>query len=449
MGIIDGGKIIRTIVGESIKIAKKSITLTATEGNLIFNAATKVEMEGKLNGVKYLNEYKPPLPLRVIKLDGPFDDKGKKVNILEKEKGYTYKVIQFNRLPKKYEIKELKWATKLDDQSINVNYPSKKGQQEVIFKVSENLNVTKLRVFAYFKTPIDEVSIETSLIKEEIIIIVGTEQHSQTYGNKLMFPAQAVREIRKNYKDHKHTNILIFKDGFTAMELSIIKRDAKKWNNTIYFKQITSVTDLVNYINNGDATITRENLKIGKIIIFAHGLPSVLDFGLDGKNQESQRFTIKHVKKLKKESFIDSPTIYSYACRTGNSDNRPITLGSGYKYDSESIKLVKPDESLAQKLAEHLNAKVHAFLRRSNYTSTWLDGGDKSYKKDYITIEDEEVSNPLNPRDWYRWIQKKGWDQALWNTSGAYSAPRSGETPGGLLEGGMFIFEKGKKPRKE
>ena len=442
---IEGGNIVRKIGGESIKRAKESITLTANGGNLTFNARKKVTMVGRNGGVQYLNDYTPPPPLRVVKLDGPFDEKGQKVTVLEKEKWYTYKVIQFNRDFKEYEIKGLKWATKFDNQPLNTGYSNIQGLKEVKFNVNKKLNGSKFIVYAYFEKLIDEASIEVSLKTEEVIIIVGTEQHSQTYGNKLMFPAQAVREIRKNYKEHKHTNILIFKDGFTAMQLSIIKRDAKKWNNTVYFKQINSVTDLVNYINNGDATITRENLKIGKIIIFAHGLPSVLDFGLDGKNQEFQRFTIKHVKKLKKESFIDSPTIYSYACRTGNSDDRLITHRSGYEYDSESIKLVKPDESLAQKLAEHLNAKVHAFLRRSNYTSTWLDGGDKSYKKDYITIEDEEVSNPLNPRDWFR----KGWDEALWNSSGAYSVPISGKSPGGLLEGGMFIFEKSKKPRKE
>ena len=38
-----------------------------------------------------------------------------------------------------------------------------------------------------------------------------------------MFPAQAVREIKQNYKDNKHTNIVIFKDKFTALQLSIIK----------------------------------------------------------------------------------------------------------------------------------------------------------------------------------------------------------------------------------
>ncbi|CVK15922.1 hypothetical protein Ga0061079_10440 [Apibacter mensalis] len=31
---------------------------------------------------------------------------------------------------------------------------------------------------------------------------------------------------------------------------------------------------------------------------------------------------------------------------------------------------------------------------------------------------------------------------------GVYSAPTSGKTPGGRLEGGMFIFEKGKNQEK-
>ena len=87
---------------------------------------------------------------------------------------------------------------------------------------------------------------------------------------------------------------------------------------------------------------------------------------------------------------------------------------------------------------------MYAFLRRSNYTSTWLDKGDENYKKKYITIEDEEVSNPINPKDWFR----KGWDDALWNPEGAYLKPTSGNTPGGQLPSTMYKFEKGKKPSK-
>jgi len=260
-----------------------------------------------------------------------------------------------------------------------------------------------------------------------------------------MFPAQAVREIRENYKNHKHVNIIIFKDEFTEMQLSIIKRDAKKWNTNLYFKKIYSVSEFITYINNGDATVARNKTKISTVKIFSHGLPSVLDFGLDGKNADSQRFEIKHVPQLKREVFTEKPEIYSYACRTGNSDGRSVTLNPSYKYDTESIKLVEPNKSLAQKLADQLNAKVYAYLRRSNYTPTWLDKGNNEYKSKYMTIEDENVSNPLNPKDWFR----KGWDEALWNPDGAFLPPKSGDSPAGLLQDGMFIFEKDKKEIKK
>lgn len=112
--------------------------------------------------------------------------------------------------------------------------------------------------------------------------------------------------------------------------------------------------------------------------------------------------------------------------------------------------MVKPEESLAQELSNHLNAKVFAFLRRSNYTSTWLDGGDKAYKSKYITIEDEDVSSPLNPIDWYRsTLGDSKWDEALWNSNGAFLPPSSGNSPGGVLPQGLFVFEKNKKPVKK
>lgn len=71
-------------------------------------------------------------------------------------------------------------------------------------------------------------------------------------------------------------------------------------------------------------------------------------------------------------------------------------------------------------------------------------GGKKEYKSKYITIEDENASNPLNPKDWFR----KGWDEALWNPDGAFLPPKSGDSPGGLLQGGIFIFEKSKEPKQ-
>ena len=64
-------------------------------------------------------------------------------------------------------------------------------------------------------------------------------------------------------------------------------------------------------------------------------------------------------------------------------------------------------------------------------------GGTQTVKVDLKIAEMEnnkyEVKTKMYIGDWY----------------GVYSAPTSGKTPGGRLEGGMFIFEKGKKIRKE
>lgn len=382
--------------------------------------------------------------LKVIKVEGPFDEKDKLLDCVEKGKWYKYKAI-FNRNPEKDELETLKWASEYDEsrKKNSLSDVSNRGWTEISHQVYSTCTAHKLKIYAYFQRP--ESYAKAEIVQGEILIIVGTEQHSQTYGNKLMFPAQAVREIRENYKDHKYANIIIFTDEFTDMQLSIIKRDAKKWNANLYFKKITNISQLIEYINNGDATVNRGKTKVSTLKIFSHGLPSVLDFGLDGDNEEFQRFKIQHVSQLKKESFTLKPEIFSYACRTGNSDARLVAYRNGYEYDAESIKLVKPEESLAQKLAEHLDAKVYAYLKRSNYTSSWLDGGDKRYTKNYLTIEDENVSNPLYYKDWFR----KGWDEALWNPFGAYLPPTSGKTPGGVLEEGMFVFEKNINPRKK
>lgn len=119
-----------------------------------------------------------------------------------------------------------------------------------------------------------------------------------------MFPAQAVREIKQNYKDNKHANIVIFKDKFTALQLSIIKRDARKWNKDLYFKQINSVNDLIAYINNGDTTVDRSKLKISTIKIFSHGLPSILDFGLMVKMRLLKDLKLNMLVSLRKNHLV-------------------------------------------------------------------------------------------------------------------------------------------------
>lgn len=437
-----------------IQVFAKNIRGNANGGILEESKFTKNIAGGRQiqngfgGGINYDVNQPKKEALKVIKVEGPFDENNKLLDSVEKGKWYKYKA-KFNREPENDELKILKWASEYDEtrrQNLLIDV-SNKGLVEISHQVLATSTAHKLKMYAYFQKP--EAYAKAEIIQGEVLIVIGTEQHSQSYGNKLMFPAQAVREIRENYKDHKYANIIIFSDEFTDMQLSIIKRDAKKWNTNLYFKKITTVAELIKYINDGDATVSRGKAKVSTLKIFSHGLPSILDFGLDGDNEEAQRFKNEHVAQLKKESFTPKPEIFSYACRTGNSDARAVTLNPTYSYDAETLKLVKPNESLAQKLSNHLDAKVYAYLRRSNYTSTWLDGGNKEFKALYMTIEDEGVSSPFNPVDWYRaTFGDSRWDEALWNPRGAFLPPTSGASPGGLLEAGMYIFENGKEPRK-
>ncbi|WP_445456830.1 hypothetical protein [Flavobacterium sp. HNIBRBA15423] len=421
------------------------------EGNIVINAGKKINITSR-SGVFFdePEKYEPQEELSIAKIEGPFDKDGKIVKIVKKEVFYTYKATP-SRNPSESEVRALKWSTKNDKGKIktllNTSSNNKLIDGKIIIAISINTECEKATVYAHFNKPVDEVSVITQVLLEEVLLIVGTEQHSQTYGNKMMFPAQAVREVRENYINKIKVTILIFTDGFNAEELSTISKDGKAHNSKLYFKKINSVSELIDYINNGDGSVNRENVKIGTIKIFSHGLPSILDFGLDGNNSSTQRFQKSDVSKLKVESFIEKATIYSYACRTGNSDSSIFASRDGYQYGSDWVTSVKPQESLAQELSNHLDAIVYAFLRRSNYTSTWLDNGDTVYKDKYITIEDEEVSSPVNPIDWYR-ATNVGWDEALWNPDGAYKKPTVGNSPGGLLPRDIYKFEKGKTPSK-
>lgn len=171
---IEGGNIVRKIGGESIKRAKESITLTANGGNLTFNARKKVTMIGRNGGVQYLNDYTPPPPLRVVKLDGPFDEKGQKVSSIKKGISYQYKIVNFNRQPKPHELIRIKWATQFDEGEIISKYPQNNGKQEVKFWVPRDVKNSKFSVYAYLEKPSKDVSILSRL--DDKFYYKGTKQ---------------------------------------------------------------------------------------------------------------------------------------------------------------------------------------------------------------------------------------------------------------------------------
>ena len=169
-----GGNIVRKIGGESIKRAKKSLILEATHDNLTLYSAKKVEMIGEQGGVEYLNDYIPPPPLRVVKLDGPFDENGQKVSCIKKGISYQYKIVNFNRQPKPHELIRIKWATQLDEGEIISKYPQNNGKQEAKFLVSKDVKNSKFSVYAYLEKPSKDVSILSRL--DDKFYYKGTKQ---------------------------------------------------------------------------------------------------------------------------------------------------------------------------------------------------------------------------------------------------------------------------------
>jgi hypothetical protein len=378
----------------------------------------------------------------VKKVEGPFNEKDELVEETEVDKTYIFKATKFQKSTLS-PIKNTWWAAQIDggdicDLETNKDNLYLDSNKNVCFKYKVETE-KPVRIYAYGSKPLKEISILINpKIALETILIIGTEQHSANYGNKLMFPAQAIREARSNFKNEKYLTVILFTDGYNSEEKKQIKESLFEHNKSANYLEINSTTELIKYLNDGDEKSNRlkpnsdeEVVKIGVIKIFAHGLPSIFDFGLDGKNQYSQRFQISDVLKLNVKSFRNTE-IYSYACRTGN-----VSYDEVFDKNWESV--AKPNESLAQKLADFLNATVYGYIKRSNYTSTWNDGGDEAYKKDYEEIEDESVTGRIyKPWDW---------DEVLWHDNGAYKAPKSGNTPLNLPNE-LYKFQKRKKPVK-
>ena len=150
--------------------------------------------------------------LRVVKVEGPFDPTtNRKVDIIEKGKKYNFKVTQYNRLPNKEELKNLKWGFQYDNgiisHALQVN-----GLTEISYFISkERIDVSKLKVYAFFRSPSNNVKVETNIKNLEPLIIyicgywntsmpyAGTEWGERYWGSKLKSSAKAYFGAKKEY----------------------------------------------------------------------------------------------------------------------------------------------------------------------------------------------------------------------------------------------------------
>lgn len=279
----------------------------------------------------------------------------------------------------------------------------------------------------------------------EAILVVGTQYHNDTQGNKMMFFAQAVRTIKHGFINGGEgafqstaidkATLIYFKQGYNDEEIQAVK-DALAGENTT-FKPIEKVEEMINYFNepitpekriekdkNGKEITKTYKRKIQLVHFYAHGLPSKITFGymmnsgsierddsifhtdnIDGP----QTLSRDNINKIKPDHFATDAAIYSFACRTANTsyieDFRPKNgKQKGNVNFSEAIPVeVHPEVSLAQKLADQLNVTVYAYMTRTEYGKTWTDKSkipDTHLKDETVeawqTIASQEKTNLKN-----------------------------------------------------
>ncbi|WP_291887250.1 hypothetical protein [Chryseobacterium sp.] len=171
----EGGNIVRNVFGKSYKEAEH-IMKDASKGTLDFKSPQENTFYGKQGGKKFGDyESKKSDTLLVTKMDGPFDpETNKKVDVIEKGKWYNYQAVEFSRVPTKSELKQLNWGIKYDDGEV-VEIASVKGLKGISYRVPKERNITKLRVYTFFKKPSDKVSIEKEVLLSHIKIVITSE----------------------------------------------------------------------------------------------------------------------------------------------------------------------------------------------------------------------------------------------------------------------------------
>jgi len=304
----------------------------------------------------------------------------------------------------------------------------------------------------------------------ETIIVVGSEMHYDSFWFKMMFMAAALRTAR-----HSHSTritIAYVDVGYTKFEK--LPLEALKRERDVNILTLASPYDLVSYVNNRElrhkgAVAT---FLIQEMYFFSHGYPTEffgsgvidLNYHISAVVPHFEEILLDEgtFEQMLSTSFTNSASIYSYACRTGNS----VSKDGPFDKDEDC----KPQKSLAQKMADHLQVKVYAFLTRSYYGEVLRDKGDSdrishAVKEARKTRDGKVIEIPPDhqalphpgldgtfPQEVSNFFGhasgpcKDGADEyALWRKRGAISMPVSDDTPKGLTPG-LWLFEAKKPP---
>lgn len=290
----------------------------------------------------------------------------------------------------------------------------------------------------------------TKTIQMEYIAMAGNIYDLESEVNRLVFAAQAVRIIRKEYlaeilqmiMERKKVSVVItlaLMNGdptyYTTAQLAAIKKSIaliKAENNLMSIKDIRLCVftqgvdaEVTPYINQGKDYL-RSDYPIQRIDIFTHGKPGIITMGYDLSEKVKKAFLMNAdtFKQWSPDAFMKSGVFHSLACRTGAPSDGGTT-----------------GKSLANEIANHLKIPVNCFIRRSDYKDTWGNSSDRNFHRFCIQSFSDRCKR-LVSENRERNINKEKLE-AVWMDNGAVYPVKSGDSPSKLKPGyHLFLPEK-------
>lgn len=219
-------------------------------------SANKVVQNGG-EGVNYdkNKDRKTPTDIRITKVEGPFDDKGKLVEKISLGTFYVFKATA-TRKPTIVELKLLKWALKLDDKGKDIVAGTaslnKLDGDKIIISFKVNNDFEKAKVYAFYQKADDGVSVNLSLkkIKFPMLILQGSRRKGK----------KAIKKNKKTISTQEVSLDMLSGDysedevGYNKLKDELYKEnyDAEKQDS---FYNITSRSE--NALKNAEYTISQ------------------------------------------------------------------------------------------------------------------------------------------------------------------------------------------------
>lgn len=287
-------------------------------------------------------------------------------------------------------------------------------------------------------TPVENTKrkeVKALVPKTESIIFIGSEMYYKSFWLKMMFISAAylTGDKQANFRPANKKTIAYVEDDYTHLEKLTLDhlRDQKGFE----IVKLASSSDIVSCLNKN-----RDEYKLLDVMFFSHGVVGSICLNYSG--DEDIDLSTTNVIQVNKKAFAPNGRIFSFACRTGVAVD---DYTRGFKNESDA----KPDQSLAQIMANHFGIEVHAFLRRSNYGDVLReksqsakiseslraardekDGQVIQLPPDHEALPHPGLGNNLLP---FMGPKKEGTDNySLWRKGGGIRLPVAGNSPEGL-----------------